>query len=199
IGDATIEESVNTIDYLTRRGGKISFSSNNVTLNGFGVMSTETPYKVDGLGLAFNSNDHIMGTSAKVDFLEKRMSLKGIYARGGEKKSGFGTWSETEGHKGDVAGVVLITDFFDELFVTEFEFDTTNHDIDTSDTVEEESDKAYRIKISGLSEVYDYEMSYSYTGPQFDVVGNQSIVKDWEGFDFISGLTTQSHRAQLLL
>ena len=38
IGDTTIEESTNTIDYLTRRGGKASISMGNITLNGFGVL-----------------------------------------------------------------------------------------------------------------------------------------------------------------
>ncbi len=199
VGDTTIEQSKNTIDYLTRRGGKASVSAGDVTLSGFGVLGNETGYEIDGLGFGFNSNDHIMGTSINVDFFDQQMSLKGIYASGGEEGNSMGTWSESEGRKGDVTGVLLTTDFFNQLFITEFEFDTANYDNDTGDGEDEVYDKAYRIRIGGLTEVTDYDLSYSYNGPQYEVVGNQSIVRDWAGFDFNGGITYPLHALRLLL
>ncbi|NNK14163.1 MAG: hypothetical protein HKP52_07990 [Desulfofustis sp.] len=199
VGDTTLEESTNTIDYLTRRGGKASVSVKNVTLNGFGVMGQEAGYEIDGLGLGFNSNDHIMGGSARFDFFDNQMSLKAIYATGGDDGNYLGTWSETDGRKGDVTGLLWITDFFDQKLMSEIEVDTANYDYDTSDEEEKVSDKAYRIRISGLQTIYDYEVGYKYTGPQYDVVGNQSIVKDWEGFNFIGGMTFTEHALRLLL
>lgn len=49
-----------------------------------------------------------------------------------------------------------------------------------------------------MTEVYDYELSYNYSGPQYEVVGNQSIVRDWAGFDFNSGMTYPAHALRLL-
>ncbi len=200
VGDTTIEESQNTIDYLTRRGGKASFTIGNITINGFGTLSTESGYEIDGLGFGFNSNDHIMGTSAKIDFFDRRISLKGIYSRGGETgNSSFGTWSMGGGRKGDVTGIILKSDFFEQIFSTDFEFDTSSYDSDTDDDIAALTDKAYRIKVSGLVEKYDYELSYYYSGPQYDVVGNQSIVKDRAGSNFSGGVTYPNHAIRLIM
>lgn len=199
LGDTSIEESKNTIDYLTRRGGKARISAGNMTLNGFGVLGSETGYEIEGLGLGFNSNDHIMGSSLQLDFFEQKLSLKGIYAHGGEEGNSFGSWSQYSGRKGDVTGIVLTSDFFNQTLTTDFEFDTVNYDHDTGDEEDEVYDKAYRIRIGGLIEAYDYDLSYTYNGPQYDVVGNQSIVKDWAGLHFSGGTTYPFHAVRLLL
>lgn len=198
VGDTTIEESINTVDYLTRRGGQASVAIGNVTLGGFGVLGTESGYEIDGLGFGFNTNDHIVGTSAKMAFFDQQMSVKTIYARGGEQGDSLGTWSEAGSRKGDVTGIVMETDFFNQLFNTDFEFDTVNYDPDTDDEDDTVYDKAYRIRIAGLTEKYDYELNYKYSGPQYEVVGNQSIVRDWAGFDFNSGMTYPAHALRLL-
>jgi hypothetical protein len=199
MGDTTVEESKNTIDYLTRRGGKVSVTAGNVTIAGFATLSTESSYDIDGMGFGFNSNDHIMGTSTEVSFFEQQLVLKGIYVRGGENGNSPGSWSEGEGRKGDATGIVLKSDFFEQMLVSEFEFDTVNYDGDTDDNKIETYDKAYRIQIGGLLEKYDFEMSYKYTGPQYDVVGNQSIIKDWAGADFNGGMTRPDQTVRVLL
>ncbi len=74
IGDTTIDESINTIDYLTRRGGLASFSTEFFTLTGFSVLGEENDYEIDGVGFRFNSNDHIMGSSAELKFLNVHLA-----------------------------------------------------------------------------------------------------------------------------
>ena len=125
----------------------------------------ETGYEIDGLGLGFNSTDHIMGTSLQTDFFDKQLTIKAIYARGGQEGNSFGSWSEDGPRKGDVAGIVLSSDFFNQRFTTDFELDTVNYDKNTEDDSDDVNDKAYRIRIGGLTEVYDYNVSYKYTGP----------------------------------
>ncbi len=198
IGDTTIDESINTIDYLTRRGGLASFSSGFFTLTGFSVLGEENDYEIDGAGFRFNSNDHIMGTSAELKFFDKQMSIKAIYARGGVDGESIGTWSEVEGQKGDVTGIVVTSDFYNEFFITDFEFDLASFDQDTGDGTDEVSDNAYRVRFSGQKDIYDYDVHYDYTGPEYDVVGNQSIVKDWAGYDFTGGLTLTNHAVKIL-
>ncbi|WP_457577110.1 hypothetical protein [Desulfomarina sp.] len=199
IGDTTIEESRNTVDYLTRRGGKASITLGNITLTGFGTLSTESSYEIDGMGFGFNSNDHIIGTSAEASFFEQRLRFKGIYVRGGESENSLGNWSEGVGRKGDVTGIVMQSDFFNQMLTSDFEFDTVNYDGDTGDDIKETYDKAYRIQIGGLIEKYDFELGYKYTGPQYDVVGNQSIVKDWAGTEFSGGVTYPDQSVRLML
>ena len=198
IGDLSLEESANTIDYLTRRGGKINLSVGDLSINGFGVLGQETGYEIEGLGFGFNSDDHIMGGSAKVDFFDNRMSVKAIYVSGGEQGNYLGTWSVADGRKGDVAGILWTTDFFNQLLVTEIEYDTAHYDFDTGDDEEKVYDKAYRIILRGLTGTYDYEFGYRYTGPQYEVIGNQSIIRDWAGFNFLGGMAVPDHDLRLL-
>jgi hypothetical protein len=139
-----------------------------------------------------------MGGSASLDFFDDQMRLKAIYVSGGEEGNSFGTWSISDGRKGDVAGLVWTTDFFNQLLVTEFEYDTAHYDFDTGDAEDRVHDKAYRIMFRGLTDTYDYEFGYSYTGPQYEVVGNQSIVRDWAGFSFLGGMAAPDHVLRLL-
>ncbi len=198
LGDTTIESSKNTIDQLTRRGGQAHLAVGNVTLGGFGVLGRENAYDIDGLGLAFNSNDHIMGTSAAVDLFDRRMQFKAIHVRGGEDNQYLGSWQPTQQRKGDVTGLVVTTDFFEQALMTEFEFDASNFSIDAA-TEETVADHAYRLLVNGFIDQIDYELGYVYTGPQYEVVGNQSIIRDWAGYHVSGGMTLGNHGLRMLL
>lgn len=197
LGDTTIEESKNTIGYLTRRGGRVSVTSGWFTMGGFSVMGKESGYEIDGVGMRFNSNDHIMGASMSADLYKDQLSIKTIYVTGGEEGDYIGTWSEADNIKGDVYGLLITSDFFDELFITEFELDSANYDSDTGDDFSGVDDDAYRFRVSGLKEPYDWEASYSYTGPEYQVVGNQDIIKDWAGYDLQGTVTYPEHILRL--
>lgn len=213
LGDNALQESRNTVDNLYRRGIKAVLQYDDFTLNSFGVIAEEQYNELDHLGLRFNSNDHIMGLSGQYDFFDKRMFLKAIYVNGGETGESLGTWSEGGARKGDVFGLVFFTDFFEGQLTTEVEYDEstiskkasafTNYsviedpltEIETGvdDEEEERSDKAYRIAISGIKNVYNYELTYEYTGPDYEVVGNQSIVSDRAGYSFLGGAAYEYH------
>lgn len=199
LGDTVVEETKNTLDYLARRGVKASLSVKNITINTFGLLAAEPDYTPDDFGLDLNGNDHIMGGSVNVDFFAGQLFIKGIYARGGERGAALGTWTETDGHKGDVAGLLVKTDFFDNKLTSEFELNTVNYDNDTSDTMGEGYDKAYRLTLGGSMAHYSYEVGYTYTGPGYQVVGNQSLVKDWAGYAFVGSMNSAAHSLRLLL
>ncbi len=217
LGDNSIDESPNTIDYLTRRGLMASMKYENLTVTGFGVIADEQYNDISHVGLRFNSNDHIMGISAKMDFLENQMSLKAIYSRGGENGDSIGSWSAEGSRKGDVAGLVFKTDFFAGQLLTEVEYDESSIEHTSSDTeastddidsdfytdsdsessVGKKRDKAYRILIGGLKSVYNYELSYEYTGPDYEVVGNQGLTSDRAGYSFVGGFFSEEHSINL--
>ncbi len=198
VGDTTIEESENTINYLTRRGGQAGLTMGRFTFKGFSVLGQESGYDFDGLGFAFNSNDHIMGGSVETVFFDKQLVAKAIYARGGEKEDSMGSWSEGDGRKGDVTGLLVSSDFFEQLFTTDFELDFSDFNNDTSDSASE-TDLAYRIRFSGQHDNYEYQAGYSYTGPQYEVIGNHSTVKDWAGFDLSGGAYFEEHVIKVLM
>ncbi len=198
VGDTTIEESENTINYLTRRGGQAGLTMGRFTFKGFSVLGRESGYDFDGLGFAFNSNDHIMGGSLETAFFDKQLITKAIYARGGEKEDSMGGWTEGNGRKGDVTGLLVSSDFFEQLFMTDFELDFSDFNNDTTDTTSE-TDMAYRLRFSGQYDNYEYQAGYSYTGPQYEVIGNHSTVKDWAGFDFIGGAYFEEHAIRVLM
>lgn len=213
LGDNALQESRNTVDNLYRRGIKAVLQYDEFTLNGFGVIAAEQYNELDHLGLRFNSNDHIMGLSGQYDFFDKRMFLKAIYVNGGETGESLGTWTEGGARKGDAFGLVFFTDFFEGQLITEMEYDEatinkkasafanysvvedpfTETETVVDDEEEERSDKAYRIAISGLKNVYNYELTYEYTGPDYEVVGNQSIVSDRAGYSFLGGAAFEYH------
>lgn len=217
LGDNAIQESRNTVDNLYRRGLKAVARYEDLTLSGFGVLADEQYNELDHLGLRFDSNDHLMGISGQYDFFDKQMFLKAIYVNGGETGNSLGTWSEGGARKGDAFGFVFFTDFLSGQLTTEIEYDESTISKNTSafdsytvfddlfDEVEstvadeemEKSDKAYRINIAGLKNVYNYELSYEYTGPQYEVVGNQSLVGDRAGYSFYGGAAFEYHGVNL--
>ena len=127
------------------------------------------------------------------------------------------SWSAEGPRKGDVAGLVFTTDFFSGQLLTEIEYDESSIDhnpsgtelstslIDsdlsldtTGDTNSgKERDKAYRILIGGLKSVYSYEVSYEYTGPEYEVVGNQGLSSDRAGYSFVGGFFSEQHSVNL--
>jgi hypothetical protein len=77
--------------------------------------------------------------------------------------------------------------------VTEAELDFSRFDADTSDEFPRDRDKAYRLKIGGASGIYTYEGFYEYMGPEYEVIGNQNLQKNREGYTLKAGATHQIH------
>ncbi len=216
LGDNGIQESRNTVDNLYRRGLKASLKYSDYTVNTFAVLGDEQYNELSELGLRFNSNDHIMGASVQVDFFDNQMFVKAVYVNGGESGDALGYWSEGGGRKVDVMGLLFFTDFFAGQLTTEIEYDEANtrnsstdlssfsapeddFGTDSSEAVDdaEFSDKAYRIVIAGMKNIYNYELSYEYTGPEYEVVGNQGLVRDRAGYSFVGGAAFEYHNVNL--
>jgi hypothetical protein len=194
LGDVMIDESRNTVSYLQRRGGKLVAEYGAAGLSGF-VVRSDTINGSDGdYGLELDTDDHILGISGDIDLFNEKANIKAIYASGGTLPGdeSFGTWDEVGGTKGNVKGIVLTTDFFEQKFATVFEYDRSDYDADTSDNVSSESDKAYYLKAEGYIKQFGYTAEYEYAGLYYQVPGN-SIRSDWEGVVLTSNLTFEKH------
>ena len=186
LGDTNIDESQNTATALARRGAKAALQMGPLTFGGF-IVDGQDVYGFDTLGLRADPSDHIMGGSGELALLDERVKFKTIYVTGGEEGSFFGTYSADSPRKGDVIGWVLTSDFFDQKLISDFEYDLSDFDADTTDGIDSVSDRAYRFKLGGRAGLYTYEALYEYMGPDYEVIGNQNLAKDKQGFSFRTG------------
>ncbi len=196
VGNILANESRNTVNNLSRRGGKFVAEYGPAGLSGFVVRSDQI-YGSDGdYGLELDSDDHILGISGDLDLFEKRTNIKAIYISGGTQAddTSFGVWDKVGGTKGDVKGVVLTTDFFENKFATSFEFDRSNYDSNTADAANFISDKAYLLKAGGTISRFSYSAEYEYTGLNYQVPGNTYMRNDWEGYTLSSSLLFEKHQ-----
>ncbi|MHB8882857.1 MAG: hypothetical protein ACYC69_15270 [Thermodesulfovibrionales bacterium] len=197
-GDVQINETQNTVSALARRGGRLSLQYNDLSLNAFVVKSENVLGFRGGTGITLDDNDHILGASAGIKFLDKRVEFRTIFAAGETAVgSSFGFSTVPGRTRGDVLGLLLITDFLQNKLRTEFETDFTSFDPDTSDEFGSKKDRAYRLKAGGAIDRYNYEAMYEYFGRDYAVVGNQMIQKDKEGITARAGANFEAHALNL--
>jgi hypothetical protein len=199
VGDTQVDLSRNTLSYLVRRGAQISMGTGTARIGGFSVNSAQTYGYEGGLGVSNDLNRHMHGIYGDLNLLDKRLNLRTIYMTGGEEGDGFGTTGLDRNTQGNATGVVLTTDFFQGRLVSEFELNGSDFDADTTDDQAAESDSAYRLEIRGALDRYTYTAAYKYFGPRYEVVGNQGLEKDREGFELNGGAGFDKHGFSLAL
>ena len=198
LGDVQVNETPYTVAGLARRGGVFNLEYDNFQINMFSVKGVQV-LGLRGVGVDFDTDDHILGVSGGVNLFDKKVMFKTIYVTGGQPGNSFGI-STTQGpQKGDVLGFLLTSDLLENKVRTEFEFDLSKFDPDTSDEFKSKSDRAYRLKVGGNLGVYYYDAMYEYIGRDYAVVGNQGLPKDREGASIMNGLNLGVHAINLTL
>jgi len=197
IGDIYVNESASTIQNLLRRGGRFSLQYKDLKIKSFIVRSRES-YRFDGdTGIGGGLDDHIFGVSAEAGLLSERIRLRSIYVTGGEEDGSFGIWAPGGGRKGSVLALVFKADVIEQRLSAEAEIDLSEFDADTSDEFSAENDRSYRLKMSGYSGRYSYQALYEYVGPAYEVIGNQFLPRNREGFMLNGGANFQTHSINL--
>ena len=197
IGDTQVDESPNTVSSLARRGARLAFQYDAFILSGFVMEGREYYAWGDGSTIDTNTDENIAGVSAQIGFFEDRVTFKAIYADGGDEGSYFGTWSEEGARQGDVLGFVLTTDFIDQKFVTDFELDYSDFDANIDDEETSLDDHAYRIAVGGTIDRYTYSAAYRYFGPDYEVISNPDIERDYAGLELIGGANFETQSLEL--
>jgi len=199
IGDVQVNETQYTAFGLARKGGVFSFQYDTVQLSTFSVQSQQF-YGLKGIGVEGSLDDHIIGASGGIALFDRKMEFKAVYVTGGEPGGNSYGISTTGGSKrGDVFGFLLTSDFFQNKLKTEFETDFSRYDPDTSDEFRSKTDNAYRLKLSGNLDAYNYEALYEYIGRDYAVVGNQMIQRDKQGVSMRNGLNLGVHNINLMV
>ncbi len=188
IGDIQLNETLNTVQFLARRGGTLYLKYKGFRINSFVVHSSQVFGFREGMGLEGTSDDHIMGVSLEKQFTAGNLRMKGVYVTGGEKGSSFGIYSPGN-RKGEVLGVLLSGDLIEQKLNAEAEVDFSRFDTDTSDEFSPEHDTAWRVKLGGYAGNFSYSGTYEYVGADYEVIGNQGFQKDRTGFSLNGGIT----------
>ncbi|OGW28624.1 MAG: hypothetical protein A2X59_03465 [Nitrospirae bacterium GWC2_42_7] len=199
LGDIQITETQNTVSGLARRGGKVSLEYKNFSLNAFDVRSRQAIGFIGGLGIEGKSKEHISGISGGIKLFDKKLELRTIYASGGEPGNSVGITTTSSHSKGNVMGLLLRTDFFENRLITEAEYDYVTYDPDTSDNYKKQSDRTYRLKAGGTLNKYTYEVIYEYYGPNYTVIGNTGTPRDRKGVNILNSLNLGDQAITLML
>jgi hypothetical protein len=197
IGDTQVDESPNTVSNLARRGGRLAFQYSDFILSGFIMEGREVYAWGEGTTIDTNTDDNIAGLSAQAGFFDNQVTFKTIFASGGDKGNYFGTWSEEGPRQGDVLGFVLTTDFIDQKFITDFELDYSDFDTNAEDEESSLSDRAFRIGVGGTIDRYTYAATYRYFGPDYEVVSNPNLERDYAGIELIGGGNFETQSVEL--
>lgn len=198
IGDIQVNETPYTIFNLARKGGVFNLEYDIYQLNVFSVRSRQA-FGLRGIGIEGTTDDHILGVSGGVKLFDKKLEFKTIYITGGEPGNSLGISTTGEPKKGDVLEFVMTSDFFENKMRTELGLDFSKFDPDTTDEFKNKSDKAYRLKVGGFLDRYNYEAMYEYIGRDYAVVGNQMQQKDKEGLSVRGGAGFDVHSINLML
>ena len=198
LGDVQVNETQYTVVNLARKGGVFNLEYDNFQINMFSVKGVQV-LGLRGVGVDFDTNDHILGVSGGVNLFDKKVMFKTIYVTGGEPGGSLGISTTLGPKKGDVLGFVLTSDLLENKVKTEFETDFSKFDPDTSDEFKSKSDHAYKLKVGGNLGVYTYDAMYEYIGRDYAVVGNQGLPKDREGASIMNGLNLGVHTINLTL
>ena len=198
IGDVQVNETQYTAYGLARKGGVFSFQYDTVQLSTFSVQSQQF-YGLKGIGIEGSLDDHIIGASGGIALFDRKMEFKAVYVTGGEPGgSSYGISTSAGSKRGDVFGFLLTSDFFGNKLKTEFETDFSRYDPDTSDEFRSKSDNAYKLKLSGNLDAYNYEAMYEYIGRDYAVVGNQMIQRDKQGVSLRGGANLGVHNINIM-
>jgi len=198
IGDVQVNETQYTAYGLARKGGVFSFQYDTVQLSTFSVQSQQF-YGLKGIGIEGSLDDHIIGASGGIALFDRKMEFKAVYVTGGDPGgSSYGISTSAGAARGDVFGFLLTSDFFGNKLKTEFETDFSRYDPDTSDEFRSKNDNAYKLKLSGNLDAYNYEALYEYIGRDYAVVGNQMIQRDKQGVSLRGGANLGVHNINIM-
>ncbi len=182
LGDVQVSETQNTVNGYARRGGQLFLDYKALGLHAFSVQTDQVFGLDGGLGIGTDPFDQLTGISGSLSLLKEQLKLKTLFAKGGERGSSFGISTLDGGKKGEVAALVMEAALLDQRLSIEGEYDVSKYDGDTSDEFGQESDKAYRIKLAWNGSTFGADASYEYMGPEYEVIGNQGLPKNREGF-----------------
>jgi len=184
VGDVTVEGSELTRRSLVRRGGRAGVRVHGVEAEAFAVRSNAITGFEHGLGWG-DADQRLVGGSLERAFLEDdRLGLRLFYATGRNAHPDHYNVSTLEGGtEGDVLSLSLGSRIWGDRLGLEAELCDSRFDGDLSDDRGEVSDRAWRGRLHGEGEGYDWEAGYTYLGPRYRSITDPFGLQDRETWD----------------
>ncbi len=198
LGDIIVTESENTVNNYARKGGQIFLNYKSLGLHLFSTNTAQYYGLHGGLGIDIDPNDKLYGVSGSVNLWQDHITLRSVYAKGGEEGSSFGIATVGDRQRGKVAGFMAESNWFDSRLRISGEYDISEYDASSQDEFGPESDKAYKASFSWDDINYGLSGTYEYMGPDYEVIGNQGLPKNREGFSLASWLTSSFNRFEFM-
>ncbi|NPA95213.1 MAG: hypothetical protein GXO58_07285 [Thermodesulfobacteria bacterium] len=198
LGDIIVTESQNTVNNYARKGGQIFLNYKVLGLHLFSTNTAQYYGLHGGLGVDIDPNDKLYGVSGTVSLLDNHVTLRSMYAKGGEEGSSFGISTVEDRRRGKVGGFIAESNWFNSRLRITGEYDISEYDASTKDEFGPESDKAYRASLAWDDATYGFSGTYEYMGPDYEVIGNQGLPKNREGFSLASWITSGFHRFEFM-
>ncbi|OGU06606.1 MAG: hypothetical protein A2075_08460 [Geobacteraceae bacterium GWC2_58_44] len=175
MGDLRISETPNTVQELSRRGGRLALEAGNADT----ALRLQT-FASSGLN-GSGSDALLVGATGEISLLAESARFKTIYLSGREALQPGAKPSDYRERRGDVLGLVAVLEPFKGRLAAEAELDFALFDTDSADEAGAVMDSACRVKVGGEWARYRYNALYERTGPDYRLMGGQGPKRDSEG------------------
>ena len=198
LGDVTVEGTDLISKSISRRGGRLSFNIADTKAEAFALRSNYVTGFEHGLGMG-DPNQRFTGGFIEKDLIgEKKLTVKATYVNGkNENPDNYNTSTLEAGTEGNIYSIVMASRLFEEKLNMEGEYSGSTYDSDVADTVGQESDKAWRAKISSRYKNFDCSTGYKYLGPDFRSIVNATGANDREEYNLEGGMRFKSSNLRL--
>lgn len=193
LGDMTVEGTELISQSIARRGSMVEMNLGETRAQGF-VLRSNAITGFDHLVGVEDPEQRLVGVSLATDLIKnKALTLKGAYITGrNHNPDDYNVSTLEAGTEGDIYSIGLSSEFLKGKLNLEGEFSSGRYDSDVSDNLGKESGKAWRTKILGKGDSYDWEAGYKYLGPEFQSVVNATGANNRDEFNAGFGLRALS-------
>ncbi len=193
LGDMTVEGTELISQSIARRGSMVEMNLGDTRAQGFALRSNAIT-GFDHLVGVEDPDQRLVGVSLATDLIkDKVLTIKGVYVTGrNHNPDDYNVSTLEAGNEGDIYSIGLSSEFLKGKLNLEGEFSSGRYDSDVSDNLGKESGKAWRTKVLGKGNIYDWEAGYKYLGPDFQTVVNATGANDRDEFNAGFGLRALS-------
>jgi hypothetical protein len=171
---------------LQRKGGKVSLQYDRLALSSFAAVRGSA----NGIGTV---GDYLVGAAGELALFGRELTVKTVYVAGGESTG----LKDATGADCNSNVVSLITRFdpFKQRLVAESELGFSQYHEAAGEAPSE--DRALRVRVGGVTGIYNYEAVYEYVGPEYQLLRREGPMRDREGFSLRSGVALSTNEISL--
>lgn len=189
LGDVSVKGTDLIAATIARRGAHLALNHSGIRFESFALRSNYTTNFGKGLGLS-NPDQLLKGGFVEKDLLaNKKLTFKATYVDGRNGNPDDANASSlAAGTGGQIYSLQVMSQLFDDQLDFESEYAGSRFDSDLSDNLGEQSDYAWRAKLSGRRGKLDGSAGYRYLGPDFRSPVNPTGANDREEYNLSGGM-----------